>query len=157
MKNDLTTRAWQHNIGCPISITLLSTSDGWLPKASALGPTLSQGVPLTEPGAFGRRRIYRCRSPKDPPQMGLVIHWHCSQSGWRCGEFTHNVRTARIVAFFVKRPFDLANFPMLASIRKQKKCCQKTAFLFPYPSSHPHHHHPLNRRLTLIAGWAPMM
>jgi hypothetical protein len=27
MKNDLTTRAWQHNIGCPISITLLSTSD----------------------------------------------------------------------------------------------------------------------------------
>jgi hypothetical protein len=27
MKNDLTTGAWQHNIGCPISITLLSTSD----------------------------------------------------------------------------------------------------------------------------------
>ncbi len=27
MKNDLTTRAWQHDIGCPISITLLSTSD----------------------------------------------------------------------------------------------------------------------------------
>ncbi len=28
MKNDLTTGAWQHNIGCPIRITLLSTSDG---------------------------------------------------------------------------------------------------------------------------------
>ncbi len=28
MKNDLTTGAWQHDIGCPISITLLSTSDG---------------------------------------------------------------------------------------------------------------------------------
>jgi hypothetical protein len=28
MKNDLTTGAWQHNIGCPISITFLSTSDG---------------------------------------------------------------------------------------------------------------------------------
>jgi hypothetical protein len=27
MKNDLTTWAWQHDIGCPISITLLSTSD----------------------------------------------------------------------------------------------------------------------------------
>ncbi len=27
MKNDLTTGAWQHNIGCPISITLFSTSD----------------------------------------------------------------------------------------------------------------------------------
>ena len=27
MKNDLATRAWQHDIGCPISITLLSTSD----------------------------------------------------------------------------------------------------------------------------------
>ncbi len=27
MKNDLTIRAWQHDIGCPISITLLSTSD----------------------------------------------------------------------------------------------------------------------------------
>jgi hypothetical protein len=27
MKNDLTTGAWQHNIGCPISITLLFTSD----------------------------------------------------------------------------------------------------------------------------------
>jgi hypothetical protein len=26
-KNDLTTGAWQHNIGCPISIILLSTSD----------------------------------------------------------------------------------------------------------------------------------
>jgi hypothetical protein len=28
MKNDLTTGAWQHDIGCPISIVLLSTSDG---------------------------------------------------------------------------------------------------------------------------------
>jgi hypothetical protein len=28
MKNDPTTGAWQHNIGCPISIVLLSTSDG---------------------------------------------------------------------------------------------------------------------------------
>jgi hypothetical protein len=28
MKNDLTTGAWQHDIGCPISIILLSTSDG---------------------------------------------------------------------------------------------------------------------------------
>jgi hypothetical protein len=27
MKNDLTTGAWQHNIGSPIRITLLSTSD----------------------------------------------------------------------------------------------------------------------------------
>jgi hypothetical protein len=27
MKNDLTTGAWQHNVGCPISIMLLSTSD----------------------------------------------------------------------------------------------------------------------------------
>jgi hypothetical protein len=27
MKNVLTTRAWQQDIGCPISITLLSTSD----------------------------------------------------------------------------------------------------------------------------------
>ncbi len=27
MKNDLTTGAWQHDIGCPISITLPSTSD----------------------------------------------------------------------------------------------------------------------------------
>jgi hypothetical protein len=27
MKNDLTTRAWQHDIGCPISIVLLSISD----------------------------------------------------------------------------------------------------------------------------------
>jgi hypothetical protein len=30
MKIDLTTGAWQHDIGCPISITLLSTSDGVL-------------------------------------------------------------------------------------------------------------------------------
>ncbi len=30
MKNDLITGAWQHNIGCPISITLLSTSDAVL-------------------------------------------------------------------------------------------------------------------------------
>ncbi len=27
MKNDLNTGAWQHNIGCPISIILFSTSD----------------------------------------------------------------------------------------------------------------------------------
>ncbi len=27
MKNDLTTGAWQHDIRCPISIVLLSTSD----------------------------------------------------------------------------------------------------------------------------------
>jgi hypothetical protein len=27
MKNDLTTGAWQHDIGCPISIILFSTSD----------------------------------------------------------------------------------------------------------------------------------
>ncbi len=27
MKNDLTTGEWQHNIGCPISIVLFSTSD----------------------------------------------------------------------------------------------------------------------------------
>jgi hypothetical protein len=27
LKNDLTTGAWQHDIGCPISIVLLSTSD----------------------------------------------------------------------------------------------------------------------------------
>ncbi len=27
MKNDLTTGAWQHNIGCPIKIVLVSTSD----------------------------------------------------------------------------------------------------------------------------------
>jgi hypothetical protein len=27
MKNDLTTGAWQHDIGCSISIALLSTSD----------------------------------------------------------------------------------------------------------------------------------
>jgi hypothetical protein len=27
MKNDLPTGAWQHNIGCPISIVLFSTSD----------------------------------------------------------------------------------------------------------------------------------
>jgi hypothetical protein len=27
MKNNLTTGAWQHDIGCPISITLFSTSD----------------------------------------------------------------------------------------------------------------------------------
>ena len=27
MKNDLTTGAWQHDIGCPISIVLLFTSD----------------------------------------------------------------------------------------------------------------------------------
>jgi hypothetical protein len=33
MKNDLTTGAWQHDIGCPISITLLSTSDA-LPSLS---------------------------------------------------------------------------------------------------------------------------
>ena len=31
MKNDLTTGAWQHNIGCPISIVLFSTSDALLP------------------------------------------------------------------------------------------------------------------------------
>jgi hypothetical protein len=31
MKNDLTTGAWQHDIGCPISIVLFSTSDvSWL-------------------------------------------------------------------------------------------------------------------------------
>ncbi len=30
MKNDLTTGAWQHDIGCPISITLLSTSDEYI-------------------------------------------------------------------------------------------------------------------------------
>jgi hypothetical protein len=41
MKNDLTTGAWQHDIGCPISITLLSTSDvshsvGWDQKRSRL-------------------------------------------------------------------------------------------------------------------------
>ncbi len=28
MKNNLTTGAWQHDIGCPIKIILLSTSDG---------------------------------------------------------------------------------------------------------------------------------
>ena len=27
MKNNLTTGAWQHNIGCPIKIVLVSTSD----------------------------------------------------------------------------------------------------------------------------------
>ncbi len=27
MKNDLTTGAWQHDIGCPIKIVLVSTSD----------------------------------------------------------------------------------------------------------------------------------
>ena len=28
MKNDLTIGAWQHDVGCPIKITLVSTSDG---------------------------------------------------------------------------------------------------------------------------------
>jgi hypothetical protein len=40
MKNDLTTRAWQHNIGCPISVTLLSTSDVvkcWPPSQTLWG------------------------------------------------------------------------------------------------------------------------
>ncbi len=44
MKNDLTTGAWQHDIGCPISITLLSTSDGWFVKvveATALGEAMA--------------------------------------------------------------------------------------------------------------------
>ncbi len=35
MKNDLTTGAWHHDIGCPISITLLSTSDASSPVAVA--------------------------------------------------------------------------------------------------------------------------
>ncbi len=58
MKNDPTTRAWQHDIGCPISIVLFSTSDGTeislradilLPWAdipqSALGSAKSQHPP----------------------------------------------------------------------------------------------------------------
>jgi hypothetical protein len=37
MKNNLTTGAWQHDIGCPISITLLSTSDVDPPRVGS-GP-----------------------------------------------------------------------------------------------------------------------
>ncbi len=40
MKNDLTAGAWQHDIGCPISITLLSTSDGGSPGHAALGDAI---------------------------------------------------------------------------------------------------------------------
>ncbi len=37
MKNDLTTGAWQHDIGCPISIVLFSTPDAGSPWASNEG------------------------------------------------------------------------------------------------------------------------
>ncbi len=39
MKNDLATKAWQHDIGCPISIVLFSTSDVvcYLKKTRELG------------------------------------------------------------------------------------------------------------------------
>ena len=42
MKNDLTTGAWQHDIGCPISITLLSTSDAASDDARDVGCQQSQ-------------------------------------------------------------------------------------------------------------------
>jgi len=42
--------------------------------------------------------------------------------------------TVQIVSFFVMRPFDSADFPMIASVRKHKKCDQKIAFHFPYRS-----------------------
>jgi hypothetical protein len=34
MKNDLTTGAWQHDIGCPIKIVLFSISDGGSPTTT---------------------------------------------------------------------------------------------------------------------------
>jgi hypothetical protein len=46
-KNDLTTRAWQHDIGCPISIVLLSTSDAATHQVDTIdctGPNSVNGV-----------------------------------------------------------------------------------------------------------------
>jgi hypothetical protein len=45
MKNDLTTGAWQHNIGCPISITLLSTSDAATMVATAIATITATATP----------------------------------------------------------------------------------------------------------------
>jgi hypothetical protein len=47
----------------------------WLPpKASALGPSIHEGVPQAEPGVFGCWRVGLCRQPEDPPQVDLGVH-----------------------------------------------------------------------------------
>jgi hypothetical protein len=46
MKNDLTTGAWQHDIGCPISITLFSTSDDDGGRHGSLGVVCVFYLPL---------------------------------------------------------------------------------------------------------------
>jgi hypothetical protein len=50
MKNDLTTGAWQHDIGCPISIALFSTSDvGSQPIPSKLTDKIGEQETPTDP------------------------------------------------------------------------------------------------------------
>ena len=68
MKNDLTTGAWQHDIGCPISITLLSTLMFHALKATLLfhhGLVLkhwAQGLSVMLQKVFGCSLINKLRS-----------------------------------------------------------------------------------------------
>jgi hypothetical protein len=48
MKIDLTTGTWQDNPGCPINITLVSTSDDDMVKSA----------PLTLPNSYGKCQVY---------------------------------------------------------------------------------------------------
>ncbi len=106
------------------------------PKASALGTLFFEGVPQTEPGVLSCWRICWRRGPKDPLQMGLVVHQCHSQSGWRHGKFTQNVRMVQIVVFYVMTPCDSADFPMLASVRKCKKMWSKKLPFFFHTCPH---------------------
>jgi hypothetical protein len=79
------------------------------------------------------RAQYSCgvcqrHQPKDPPQFSLGINGR-SQSVQHCVEFTRNVMV-QIVAFFVMRPCDSADFPMLASIGKHKKMRSENCISF---------------------------
>ncbi len=81
MKNDLTTKAWQHNIECPISITLLSTSDEETATARA---TIKEGLPLHVAAmcsAFGGATP--CLHPHGHKESSFT----CAASwGWHCKE-----------------------------------------------------------------------
>jgi hypothetical protein len=47
MKNDLTTGAWQHDIGCPISIILFSPSDDTDTKIHGVAIKLTSATKIT--------------------------------------------------------------------------------------------------------------
>jgi hypothetical protein len=75
MKNDLTTGAWQHDIGCPISIVLFSTSD----VVSGIGPArhLASLVVLARMALFGGSLI-------GPSPMCAFLGHRLSRLGGSC-------------------------------------------------------------------------